>query len=79
VIKCHNPSTPNHGWVERGWTKEEKTRRRKKWGLRKLNDDIRDRDDKCRRFGKVKNAHTISVGKRSSEKTTWEDVDIKLK
>jgi hypothetical protein len=27
----------------------------------------------------VKNAHTISVGKRSSEKTTWEDVDIKLK
>jgi hypothetical protein len=23
VIKCNNPSTPNHGQVERGWTKKE--------------------------------------------------------
>jgi hypothetical protein len=23
VIKCNNPSAPNYGWVERGWTKKE--------------------------------------------------------
>jgi hypothetical protein len=27
VIKCNNPSTPDHGYVERGWTKKERYKR----------------------------------------------------